>query len=252
MRDILYQALMQIHQMRTALQTRKGLFSTHSWFLRPPMREKFLTPAAESTFLNDYEVVLARNAQAMQVFPGFYLDRTPRNVIYHQGQVYQVDLGVVEHASPLFDLAKLLRNGTDVLLPANVDLKAVKDTPDLVASLALYPKSEEQPFLDLLYEQIKVSAPISGRSRELFGLLYNYASIHTHLFYLIKYGKRLRKKKATGDLERLFSQCYYHFGTAFQVLDELEQMGEPVIRLRSWLEMFLQLIAEKQALLRIP
>src|SRR5260370_38144045 len=151
--DIIYQSIEQLQTMGQSLQGKESLFTKTPWPLKSPVRRDFLTPEGESNFLNEYTIVSQHNQETMRLFPGYYFDRNPRNLMYQNGTVYQVDFGVIEQSSPIFDLMKLLRNGTDVPLPHGLSIPDAKRNLSAVHSLAVYDTSQEETFKDHLYSQ---------------------------------------------------------------------------------------------------
>lgn len=207
-----------------------------SWATRSPIRAGFLSAEDEQAFLSDYQVVHERNAETIKDFPGYYLDRNPRNLMRNSNGIIQVDFGVIEQSSPLFDAVKLLRNGTDVPLPDKTDLDGAIEREDILSKLSILAPGQEELYLDYLY---KLHFPDAGENPKKLGHfkhLYLFAATHSHIFYITKYAKMFRE--GMGNKEKLFSRMFYHLGMAHYTLRELEAQGEQVKLLIGWLERF--------------
>lgn len=235
---VIMQAFDQIRAMGevVALSPDVATSPDRSWPTRSPIRAGFLSAEDEQVFLSDYQVVRKRNVEAIKDFPGYYLDRNPRNLMQNRNGIVQVDFGVIEQSSPLFDAAKLLRNGTDVRLPDNTDLDESTDQEDILSKLSILAPEQEASYLDYLY---KLHFPDAGEDPakwEHFKHLYLFAATHSHIFYITKYAKMLREEM--GDKDKLFSRMFYHLGMAHYTLRELEARGEQVKPLIGWLDQF--------------
>ncbi len=236
--DVITEAISQTSTMREIMNSYKlSQPAKTPWALKSPIRRDFISKNIEELFLTDYKLILTKNAESMGVFPGYYFDRNPRNIMHDLEGVHQVDFGVVEYSSPLFDLVKLLRNGTDILLGEDVNLSTINSSSPLVERISAYPLSQEQTFLQLAYEDWMGKNQGGGWGHyEAFLLGYKYAAIHSHFFYMTKYLKML--KENTGDKGRLTSRCIYHVGLARNTLDSLIAFGEPVGQLLRWVDYF--------------
>lgn len=236
--SVIVGSILQISQMREIIEPHRSLLSAKiPWALKSPIRRNFIPRNIEELFLTDYRLVLAKNAETIQIFPGYYFDRNPRNIMYDSMGIHQVDFGVIEYSSPLFDLVKLLRNGTDILLDEEVDLNTLDPALPLIERISTYPLSKEQSFLQLAYEDyIGKNQENDSGPYEAFLLGYKYAAIHSHFFYMTKYLKML--KEDTGDKKKLASRYIYHIGLAKKTLDDLINLGEPIGQLTRWIDYF--------------
>lgn len=239
---LIFQSFQQMNEMGKAVVPHSKMATPmeRAWPTKSPIRRDFLSADEEQVFLQDYSLVHERNREAMRDYPGYYFDRNPRNLMRNNSGVMQVDFGVIEMSSPIFDAAKLLRNGTDVRLPEGTALKDAPTRPDLLDKLSILPPGEEEKYLDYVY---KINFPdirrdSSGLNR--FKHLYLFATIHTHMFYLTKYGKMLHDRN--GDKNKLFSRAFYHFGMAYKTLSELENRGEDMKSLKTWLDRFMTIV----------
>lgn len=240
--SLIFQAFQQMHEMDNKVSTvSSGItLPDKAWPIKSPIRREFLSVEEEQSFLRDYQIVHDRNQEAMQTFPGYYFDRNPRNLMKNDGGVMQVDFGVIERSSSLFDIAKFLRNGTDVKLPEGVSLMDAKKRRDLLDRLSILPSGQEEQYLDYVYGLNFPNLSNDTAERNRFKHLYSFAALHAHIFYFTKYGKMLHE--GNGDTEKLFSRAFYHFGMAHDALERLEETGEPVSNLSLWLDRFMNIV----------
>lgn len=241
---IIFQALHQIHEMSELVAQNPTIAtpSEKAWPTKSPIRKGFLLPTEEQAFLNDYQIVHKRNEEAMTEFPGHYFDRNPRNLMRNERGVIQVDFGVIEKSSPLFDAAKLLRSGTDIILPKDTRLANARSSHDLIKLLSTCTQNMENQYLNHLYKLYFPNSHEDNNKLERFRHLYLFASMHAHFFYMTKYGTML--KEGRGDADKLFSRAFYHFGMAYETVQKLEAKGEPVVQLQQWLGKFIQIIED--------
>lgn len=238
--SIMLEAVTQISQMREAVGAYKPVLPVKTpWALKSPIRRGFVSEEVEGQFVADYSAVLAQNTRTVGLFPGFYFDRNPRNLMHNERGVYQVDFGVIEQSSPLFDLVKLFRNGTDILLDESVDLKTLSPDSLLIERISTYPLGQEYMFLRHAYDDYVQKNRVTAEATfENFMLGYEYAATHSHFFYMTKYLFML--KHNTGEQAKLTSRCIYHIGLLRKTLEKLSKRGEPISPLSRWVNCFVE------------
>ncbi len=229
------QTVDQFYEMDATLRKSSFKSSKTPWVLQSPVREGLLDSSEEIEFLGDYQVVMDKNEKTLKFFPGFYFDRNPRNVMYTHGWVMEVDYNVIEFTSPLFDLAKFLRNGTDIPFLTSIDSSAKY----LARLLNVYNGQEEKQILQHAYSRQLQVSPLGAGSFEDFYLMFNYAAIHTHIFYLTKYAKMLKEGK--GVSSNLLSRCTYHFSMLNKTIEELQVFDDSINQIRVWAKKFISL-----------
>jgi hypothetical protein len=225
--DPILQTIDQTSKMALLLTGKESEFQNDPWALRSPVRGGFLSHEDHSAFLNAYSLTLRMNGEAITAIPGYYFDRNPRNILLTQENTYQIDFGVIEYASPIFDLAKLLRNGVDVS-------KVV--TADDFLELGAVTTVQEEDIKDYFYTT-KVDA--TALSRDQFDLFFDHVALHTHIFYLTKYLKMLSDGK--GEEKVLTARSLYHLGMSHRTIHSLVNRGEQVENMHTWVEHFVQL-----------
>jgi hypothetical protein len=235
--DIVYQCIEQTQAMGEVLAGKETQFAKSPWPLRSPVRQGLLTEEGESHFTSDYAPAFQRNEETLRLFPGYYFDRNPRNLMHQNGQVYQIDFGVSEWSSPIFDLIKLLRNGTDIPLPDGASVHDAISNSEIVHSLSVYDSAQEQKFKDHLYSKLESQTATSG-TRDDFERAYDYAALHNHLFYTTKYIKMLRDGR--GEADELQTRSFYHVGSGYETIEKLASQGEPVEQLKKWMNLFIK------------
>lgn len=238
--SVMLQAIDQMSAMRDTVQAYDSLIPTKTpWPLKSPIRRDFIPQDVEQEFLREYAEVFAQNKQALEQFPGYYFDRNPRNLMRDVNGVHQVDFGVIERSSPIFDLVKLLRNGTDIIFQEEVELMSVTDESTFIEQISTYPMATEEEFLRYTYrDYVEKSKPSTEATFDKFQLAYHFASVHSHFFYMTKYLRMLRD--ATGERKKLVTRCIYHIGLARKVLHELASQGQPVAHLEKWIDLFIK------------
>ncbi|MCL4354147.1 hypothetical protein M1349_01610 [Patescibacteria group bacterium] len=229
------QAVRQFYEMGHLYDSPKH--TTSPWPLKSPIRTGFLSEEEERSFLENYEVVFNINRQALQEFPGFYFDRNPRNVINSNGKIYQVDFNAVEYSSPLFDIAKFLRNGRDTGIPANMSLKTRKDYSGAAKASSAFTPEEEKDLLSIAYS-LQNPGEFDSQKFERFSLYFKFATVHTHIFYLTKYLNMLRRN--VGDSNALRSRSIYHHGMLLVLSDEIGELGFELNPLMQHIDSFIQ------------
>ncbi len=230
------QAIHQFYEMGHLYDSQKH--TINPWPLRSPIRTGFLSEEEERSFLENYEIVFNINRQALQEFPGFYFDRNPRNVINSNGKIYQVDFNAVEYSSPLFDIAKFLRNGKDTGgIPADISLKTKEDYQDAAKTLSAFTPDEEKNLLATAYS-LQDPGEFDTKRFDKFLQYFKFAAVHTHIFYLTKYLNMLRRN--IGDLSALLSRSIYHYGMLLILSGELEKLGFELNPLTQHVDSFIQ------------
>lgn len=236
--SVMLQAIDQMSQMRDTAHNYDSILPAKTpWPLKTPIRREFIRKGTEEQFLTDYEWVFTQNTQILELFPGYYFDRNPRNLMHDTDGVRQVDFGVIERSSPIFDLVKLLRNGTDIALTGEVDLSTITGDSPEIEQISTYPLSAEAPFLRHAYDDYAGKNQLNkGASFETFVLSYQFAAIHSHFFYMTKYLRML--KEDTGERNKLISRCAYHIGLARKTIGDLTLLAYPVAHLEKWIDVF--------------
>lgn len=150
--------------------------------------------------------------------PGLSMDRTPRNVlITNNGKINQIDFELVYPDSPLFDLAKLLRNGPESGVANGITvLDSIKSPESIFGKSNPFSKGEESKLVD---QFIETTLPGQSKSKAIQN--YWQVSAHTHIFYISKY---LRRYKEVADLkvkENAFRRLVFHFAGLFSLKEKL-------------------------------
>ena len=195
-----------------------------------PVREGFFSETEKSKFLFDYALTSTRNLEACNLLRGFYFDRNPRNIIITAGQITQVDFGSIHFSSPLFDIAKLVRNGVDI--PLKGDHLNDQNPYDLNT----FTESQEAELRRLAYQKLVQEKKIII-DEHYFNLLLNHAFLTTHIFYLTKYKKYLND--GIGHDETLRTRIAYHYKMGMHTIYDLKQDNEKVQGLEGWMNYFL-------------
>ncbi len=239
--SIIGESIYQMAQMREIVKQNESLVPAKTpWPLKSPIRRDFIPKGTEEAFLADYTTVFGVNAEAIRLFPGYYFDRNPRNLMHDENGVHQVDFGVIENSSPIFDLVKLLRNGTDLILEGDIDLHAIDSSSPLIEKISTYPLQDEQEFLLRAYDEyMRRNVIQDGATFENFVRCYQYAAIHSHIFYMTKYLRML--KEDTGEKDKLTARCVYHIGLAKKTIEEMVTAGEPVGNMLPWINHFIEI-----------
>lgn len=150
--------------------------------------------------------------------PGLSMDRTPRNVlITNNGKVNQIDFELVYPDSPLFDLAKLLRNGPESGVAIGITILDAIKSPELIFGKSNpFSKGEERKLVD---QFVETTLPGQDKSKAMQS--YWQVSAHTHIFYISKY---LRRYKEVADLkvkENAYRRLVFHYAGLFSLKDKL-------------------------------
>ena len=150
--------------------------------------------------------------------PGLSMDRTPRNIlITNNGVINQIDFELVYPDSPLFDLAKLLRNGPESGVTNGITiLDAIKSPEAIFGKSNPFLKGEERK---LVGQFIETTLPGQDKSKATQN--YWQVSAHTHIFYISKY---LRRYKEIADLEikeNAYRRLVFHYAGLFSLKDKL-------------------------------
>ncbi len=140
-------------------------------------------------------------------FPGYILDRHPRNMIVSNSDVFQTDFEIVGLSSPIFELTKMLRGGvTKTYKPAAL---SSLDNEELIQKsfleLNAFTAEEENAYVD--YYFFNRYPEYGSKERDLFHYLYTVAAAHSHLNLM---NRALVAKKADPDLNIASSSAMYH------------------------------------------
>lgn len=151
-------------------------------------------------------------------YSGLSLDRTPRNILVaNQKEINQIDFELVYQDSPLFDLAKLLRNGYENGVAGGVTLADAVRSPENVfrANNPLTPEEEDQ----LASQFIETTLGRQDKSQAIY--TYRQVAAHTHVFYISKYLRRYNEIKNPEARENSYRRMVFHFSGLLLLRDEL-------------------------------
>ena len=238
---IIPEAILQFQVMEQTVKPHDDQLPVKTpWPLKSPIRRDFLTKEAEVAFMHDYEFITEENQKTLRAFPGYYFDRNPRNLMHDNGSVQQVDFGVIERSSPIFDLVKLIRNGTDIATPLQADqLREVVSNSPMIENIATYPNTEEDYFLKEAYQAYVDGNPRNGKSFDEFRHHFDYASIHSHIFYVTKYLAMFKSGK--GDTNKLVTRSAFHLGMIKRTLEVLKPENAQIAKLEPWIDQFAEI-----------
>jgi len=150
--------------------------------------------------------------------PGHSMDRTPRNILITEtGEINQIDFELVYFDSPLFDLAKLMRNGPESGATEGLTvLDATKAPESIFSKLNSFSQDEESKLVNQFLE-----IALSGQDRSKAVQSYWQVSAHTHIFYISKYLRRYREAKVPEVKGKAYRRLVFHFAGLFSLKEKL-------------------------------
>lgn len=196
-----------------------------------PLCKGLLSPGEEQRFIEDYHPFSNKIERMCSAFPGLYTDRNPGNIIvpYDGDRIYQVDFGLAEATTPIFDLTKLLRTNTGE--PSIRDLDQAK-IPDYYETLV-----EESGAIWQFYDLFTKGSiyPWTG-SRDEFMRCFLCAALQDHIFYLTKAESLLRNEAPNQAIQLL--RKHYHQKMLEAVHDRLNATERNAKELQPWVKKF--------------
>lgn len=158
-----------------------------------------------------------RNAICEQC-PGLSMDRTPRNIMVAANkEISQIDFEMVYQDSPLFDLAKLLRNGPESGATRGTTLAdAIKSPQKIFWKNNPFNQDEEEK---LVSQFVETTLGKQDKSKAI----YNYWQVaaHTHIFYISKYLRRYNEINNPEAKENSYQRMVFHFAGLLSLRDKL-------------------------------
>jgi len=197
------------------------MFRAPEGFLRQyPFREAIFADAIFKSINEAYCPFWQLRRYICETFPGMSMDRTPRNIIIERAEKpHQTDFEIVYSDSPLFDLAKLLRNGPESGVEQGVTFNEALASPKRVFW-------ENNPFSEAEereYVQTFTTQTLTDKDRSLIDYCYKQVAAHTHIFYIAKYLRRYLDGRYAPEKENCARRLIFHFAGLFSLEEDLLQ-----------------------------
>jgi thiamine kinase-like enzyme len=147
-------------------------------------------------------------------YPGIYSDRNPRNVLISKtGEIFNIDFEVLFNCSPIFDLIKLTRNGTDF-----------KETPDVFSEkLHIFSRQYElelfKNFIHDIYDNSEQK--LSTTNAEYLSYIYDVCCLFVHLLYVGYCSSELSRQENIIK----YNRQKYHLFSAIDSIDRILNSG---------------------------
>ncbi len=143
-------------------------------------------------------------------YPGIYSDRNPRNVLVSKtGQLFNIDFEVLFKCSPIFDLIKLTRNGTDF-----------KETPTVFSEkLHIFSRQYElELFKNFIHDIYDNSVQkLSTTNTECLSYIYDVCCLFVHLLYVGYCSSELSRQENIIK----YNRQKYHLLSAINSIDKI-------------------------------
>lgn len=196
-----------------------------------PLHKGLLLPGEEQQFTDDYRPFSIKVERMCAAFPGLYTDRNPGNIIVpcDGDRIYQIDFGLAEATTPIFDLTKLLRTNTGEPSVKDLDRAGISDCHETLV--------EESGVIWQFYDLFTKGSiyPWTG-SREEFMRCYLCAALQDHIFYLTKAESLLRNEAPNQAIQLLRKR--YHQKMLEEVYDQLNAAERDAKKLQPWVKRF--------------
>jgi len=149
--------------------------------------------------------------------PGLSMDRTPRNIMIAGKDIKQIDFEMVYQDSPLFDLAKLLRNGPETGVAKSVNMVDVVASPtEVFEKHNPFKAKDEAELVDWFIE-----TTLGNQDKPLTTYNYWQVAAHTHIFYISKYLRRYNEIQNSQIKENSYQRMAFHFAGLLSLKDKI-------------------------------
>jgi thiamine kinase-like enzyme len=188
--------------------------TTLEWFKKEFINNIQGISSVKSELYEAYKQVDHIVQDIVSKYPGIYSDRNPRNVlISNTGETFNIDFEVLFKCSPIFDLIKLTRNGTDF-----------KETPDVFSEkLHIFSRQYElELFKKFIYDIYDNSEQkLSTTNAEHLSYIYDACCLFVHLLYVGYCSSELSRQENIIK----YNRQKYHLLSAIDSIDKILNSG---------------------------
>lgn len=198
--------------------------------LQNPLSRGLFPKNYELIFNQDYQEISNKLQLLCNNFPGIYSDRNPGNIIKTKnGEIFEIDFGVIEATSPIFDLTKILRTNTNEFTKPPV--QNISNTIN---------KSLENEIIFYAFETYKQNCKhVFQGNFDLFYKSYLYAALNEHIFYLSKATYLLNTGQANISIQNYRKN--YHQKMLPLTFEQLRDIDEPIENFRKHINTLIKL-----------